>query len=67
VGENIGWGSGALATPTALVAAWMRSPGHRANLLTRGYAEIGVGVVAGSPAGVMRDAGTYVTVFGSRG
>jgi uncharacterized protein YkwD len=44
VGENIAWGTSSLATPRAIVAAWMRSPGHRANILDRHYRETGIGV-----------------------
>jgi uncharacterized protein YkwD len=44
VGENIAWGTLSLATPRAIVAAWMRSPGHRANILDRHYRETGIGV-----------------------
>src|SRR3954453_5776201 len=32
IGENLVWGAGALATPVALVNAWMNSPPHRENL-----------------------------------
>jgi len=44
VGENIAWGTLVLATPRAIVAAWMASPGHRANILDRHYRETGIGV-----------------------
>jgi len=44
VGENIAWGTGRLATPRAIVAAWMASPGHRANILDPRYRETGVGI-----------------------
>jgi uncharacterized protein YkwD len=44
VGENIAWGTLGLSTPRAIVAAWMASPGHRANILDRHYRETGVGV-----------------------
>ena len=33
VGENIGWGTLWEGTPRAVVAAWMASPPHRANIL----------------------------------
>jgi uncharacterized protein YkwD len=63
VGENIGWGAGELATPRAMVSAWMHSAGHRANILARQFRLIGVGVAIGAPTG---DAGgaTYSTDFG---
>jgi uncharacterized protein YkwD len=44
IGENIAWGSGALGTPKAIVAAWMASPGHRANILDPRYRDTAVGV-----------------------
>jgi uncharacterized protein YkwD len=44
VGENIAWGTLSLATPRAVVAAWMASPGHRANILDPHYRETGIGV-----------------------
>jgi uncharacterized protein YkwD len=65
-GENIAWGSGSRATPSAIVTAWMNSPGHRANILSRNYRETGVGVVLGSPGGYSSSA-TYVNDFGARG
>ncbi len=42
-GENIAMG---YRTPEAVVAAWMASPGHRANILNASYTKIGVGYVA---------------------
>ena len=39
-GENIAWGQ---RTPEAVVAAWMNSEGHRANILSKSYTSIGVG------------------------
>lgn len=41
-GENIAKG---YSTPQAVVDAWMKSEGHRANILNSTYAEIGVGYV----------------------
>jgi uncharacterized protein YkwD len=68
VGENLAWGTGPLATPRATVRAWMHSPDHRANLLDRDFADVGIGVAAGAP--IALDAGelggTYVTDFGRR-
>jgi uncharacterized protein YkwD len=45
VGENIGWGTLGDATPRAIVAAWMDSPGHRANILDPRFRDTAVGVV----------------------
>ncbi len=49
VGENIAWGTLYLATPRAIVAAWMASPGHRANILDARYRETGIGVSSHPP------------------
>lgn len=43
-GENIGMGH---RTPQQVVAAWMDSPTHRANILSSKYTAIGVGYAAG--------------------
>jgi uncharacterized protein YkwD len=51
LGENIGWGSDGLGTPQALDTAWMNSPPHRANILSRRFNQAGVGVAWGSPFG----------------
>jgi uncharacterized protein YkwD len=44
IGENIGWGSRRLGTPRAIVAAWMASAGHRANILDRRFRDTGIGI-----------------------
>jgi uncharacterized protein YkwD len=44
VGENIGWGTLWLATPRAIVQAWMGSPEHRANILNGHYRDTAIGV-----------------------
>jgi uncharacterized protein YkwD len=63
IGENLGYGTSDGATPRAIVAAWMESPGHRANILQRRFHAIGIGIASGTPDG---DAGaTYSTDFGS--
>jgi uncharacterized protein YkwD len=66
VGENIAWGSWDYATPASIVDAWMHSPGHRANILSGRFREIGLGIARGAPASGQNNAGTYVTDFGAR-
>ncbi len=62
LGENIGWGSGRLSQPAAMVRMWMHSPPHRANILSRRFRDIGIGIAARAPVG---SAGaTYTTDFG---
>lgn len=64
VGENIAYGSGRRSTPASIGRAWMNSAGHRANILSRTYRAIGIGIAAGTPGG--GGGGTYVTDFGRR-
>jgi uncharacterized protein YkwD len=68
IGENLAWGAGSAGTPVRIVGAWMRSPGHRANILNARFREIGVGIAQGAPRGAGRAvrAGTYATEFGVR-
>jgi uncharacterized protein YkwD len=69
VGENIAWGTGDLATPRRIVASWMASPPHRANILRGSFKEIGIGVSLRAPVDVGGDlpGATYTTDFGATG
>jgi uncharacterized protein YkwD len=49
-GENIAWGSGGLGTPASIFKAWMRSQGHRENILGP-YEETGIGLQSGKLEG----------------
>ena len=64
IGENLAWGTGELASPKAIMAAWMNSPGHRANILMPAYREVGFGVIAGNPRSGDGSGATFVTEFG---
>jgi uncharacterized protein YkwD len=64
VGENLAWGSGSRSSPAKTVRAWMRSPGHKHNILTARYVHIGIGIVPGAPVRVRGPAATYTTDFG---
>ncbi|CAO5256744.1 CAP domain-containing protein [Frankia sp. AgKG'84/4] len=46
--ENIAAGQ---SDPSAVLQAWMNSPGHRANIVNCGLTRIGVGVATGGPYG----------------
>jgi uncharacterized protein YkwD len=48
LGENIAAG---YPTPEAVVAGWMSSPGHRANMLSPNFTEMGIGLVTGGKYG----------------
>jgi uncharacterized protein YkwD len=63
LGETIGWGSGVLATPAAIVQAWMDSPPHHAILMSGTFRRIGLGVAGGSPEGAAQ-AATVTADFG---
>ena len=65
VGENIAWGGGKHSTPRRIVASWMASPGHRANILKRRFHVIGIGVANGVPVAGGGAGATYTTDFGS--
>ncbi len=41
VAENVAWG---FKTPQANIRGWLKSPGHRKNMLNRTYTRLGVGV-----------------------
>jgi uncharacterized protein YkwD len=66
VGENIAWGSLQDATPASIVAAWMASPGHRANILNPEFRDIGIGISSHLPAsfGLGQSGAMYTEDFG---
>ena len=66
VGENIGWGTLADSTPRAIVAAWMASPGHRANILNSHFRDTAIGVSPRLPSSLTRSqaGGIYTQDFG---
>jgi uncharacterized protein YkwD len=49
LGENIAWGTLQLSTPASIVAAWIASPEHLANILYAAYRDTGLAVVASAP------------------
>jgi uncharacterized protein YkwD len=50
LGENIAWGTLQLSTPSAIVAAWIASPEHLANILYSPYVDTAIGVAPAAPA-----------------
>lgn len=66
IGENIAWGSLQDATPDAIVAAWMASPGHRANILNPDFRETGIGIAPHLPQsfGLGQSGAMYTQDFG---
>jgi len=65
VGENLAWGAGSLSTPRSIVSAWMKSPGHRRNVLDRDFRVVGIGVAPGAPVSRAPGAATVTADFGS--
>jgi uncharacterized protein YkwD len=67
IGENIAWGTLWLATPRAIVQAWMQSPGHRANILDRAYRYSGIGIDPALPHSMSdgQDGAMYTQDFGA--
>jgi uncharacterized protein YkwD len=47
-GENIAWGSGSLASVRSIFTAWIRSAGHRGNILGRAFRDFGIGLRVGN-------------------
>lgn len=66
VGENIAWGTRRQSTPRAIVAAWMASPAHRANILDPRFRDTAVGVSPRLPWSLAGDqpGGIYTQDFG---
>jgi uncharacterized protein YkwD len=69
VGENLAWGAGPAGRARWVVRAWMRSPGHRQNILTRRFRHVGVAAVRGTPIGVrgVRRPRTFALDLGAGG
>jgi uncharacterized protein YkwD len=66
VGENIALGTLQLATPAAIVASWMTSSHHRANILNPDFRDSGIGIAARAPSRYSngQPGATYTQQFG---
>jgi uncharacterized protein YkwD len=62
-GENLGFGTGSLGRARAIFSSWMRSPGHRANILSPGFRDVGIAVRRVSFFGYPKGA-VWVVEFG---
>jgi uncharacterized protein YkwD len=65
-GENLAWGAGELATPAAVMAAWLDSSGQRRTILQRDFTHLGIGIRLGLPTDPTVGV-TITTDFGGRG
>jgi len=63
VGENLAWGTGAYGTVRSIFQAWMRSPGHRQNILGN-YEDLGLSLEVGELEGHSQ-AAVWSAHFGS--
>lgn len=61
IGENLAVGY----RGTSVVDGWMRSPGHRENILERGFDEVGIAIADGSPRRGYKGP-TVVAMYGRR-
>ena len=61
IGENLAFGQ---RSAREVVDAWMRSRGHRANILGRTYVDCGIAVAAGSPLSRRNGGFTFVALYG---
>ena len=67
LGENLAWGTYELGTPKAIVAAWIASPPHLANILEARYTETGIGITPAVPSSSLGEGApgaTYAQEFG---
>jgi uncharacterized protein YkwD len=64
-GENIGGGAGRYGRPGNVFKRWMNSRGHRANILKKGFREVGIGTATGTYKGT-RGHTMYTVDFGRR-
>jgi uncharacterized protein YkwD len=60
IGENLAVGYRGIA----VVDGWMRSPGHRENILQRGFEEVGIAIADGAPQRGYRGP-TVVAMYGA--
>ena len=64
VGENLAWGTGNYGTVSSIFRAWLRSTGHRENLLDARFTQVGIDLRVGRLEG-QRGAHVWAQAFGS--
>ena len=65
VGENLAYGKAGSSAPAAIVAAWLKSPPHKAVLLG-GYNHGDIGVIKGAPGNRNFKGATFTMNFGAK-
>ena len=64
-GENIAFGSGSYGEPGSIMDRWMKSDGHRRNILNGRFREVGIGAHTGTYKGT-QNVTMYTADFGTR-
>ena len=64
-GENIAYGSGRYGQPGSIMDRWMKSDGHRRNILNGRFREVGIGTHTGTYKG-FQNVTMYTADFGTR-
>ena len=65
-GENIAWGSGSFSNPKNRFEAWMKSEGHKNNILDKNFEQVGVGVAKRTLKKGGEEESIYTVDFGSK-
>jgi uncharacterized protein YkwD len=66
IGENIAWGTGTYGTPRQTMNGWLHSEGHRANILTSAFRDLGVGYLPNQVFQGYSGAALWSQQFGTR-
>ena len=66
IGENIAWGTGSYATPRQIMLAWLHSAGHRENILTAAFTDLGIGYLPNETFLGYAGAALWSQQFGTR-
>ena len=66
LGENIAWGTGSYGTPRQTMSGWLRSTGHRENILNADYRELGIGYLSDQTFQRYSGASLWSQEFGAR-
>lgn len=64
--ENIAWDSDGYSKPKSRFEDWMKSEGHKQNLLDKHFEQVGVGVVKGKPKKGSEEQTAYTVDFESK-
>jgi uncharacterized protein YkwD len=66
IGENIAWGTGNYGTPRETMNSWLHSAGHRENILTAAFRDLGIGYAPNETFLGNHGAALWAQAFGRR-